>query len=272
MKIAYLILAHKNPNQLKRLASFLDTDDIYIHLDAKSDIKNFNDNVGVFIENRVDIQWGTFSMVEATLNLIKEAKLKKDYDYYVLLSGDDYFIKSINDFELKLESGNNYIDIIDIEENWKSAKIRYEIKHTDIINNSILRKVSFIIKMIFKRRKMINEMKAYAGSQWWCLNKQAIEYVIDVVENDKSIIEFFKTTLIPDELFFQTILMNSNLKNTIVNNNLRYIVFEKGNVHPNIFTKDNLEELLNEDDKYIARKFDINKDSKIFDLLDSRVR
>ena len=42
MKIAYIMLAHNNPSQIKRLvASIKETGDVYIHIDKKSDIRQF---------------------------------------------------------------------------------------------------------------------------------------------------------------------------------------------------------------------------------------
>ena len=43
MRLAHLILAHNNPLQLERLVKRLDHPDadIYIHLDAKTDIKEY---------------------------------------------------------------------------------------------------------------------------------------------------------------------------------------------------------------------------------------
>lgn len=44
MKIAYLILAHSDPNQLKRLVCALSVENkvsFFIHIDARQDIKCF---------------------------------------------------------------------------------------------------------------------------------------------------------------------------------------------------------------------------------------
>ena len=67
MKIAYLILAHKNPRHLQRLINALQYDNtaFFIHVDAKvnnlDEFKLFKsfDNV-YFIKRRVDVQWGAF--------------------------------------------------------------------------------------------------------------------------------------------------------------------------------------------------------------------
>ena len=79
---------HKNAEQINQLIQALSHPDIdlYIHVDRKSriiqQINIFKSNVIILPdEERVDVRWGTFSQVEATLNLLKHS-YKKKYDYY----------------------------------------------------------------------------------------------------------------------------------------------------------------------------------------------
>lgn len=63
MKIAYIIGAHSDPNNLRRLVLSLGRQDFYIHVDLKSDIEPFQkglENVKNvhFIKNRVKVYWG----------------------------------------------------------------------------------------------------------------------------------------------------------------------------------------------------------------------
>jgi hypothetical protein len=44
------------------------------------------------------------------------------------------------------------------------------------------------------------------GSQWWSLPMPVLKSMIDFYRSNSAIDEFFSTTLIPDEMFFQTIL------------------------------------------------------------------
>src|SRR5882762_2525786 len=108
MKIAYLILGHNTPNHLGRLVRALDSPNakIFIHIDRKSDISPFREkltqNSVAFLEDRVNVHWGDFSDVEATIRLMKEAlNCSPESDYLALLSGSDYPLRSqqyIEDF------------------------------------------------------------------------------------------------------------------------------------------------------------------------------
>ena len=106
VRIAYLILAHKNPEAINKMISALDYPgvDFYLHIDKKSniisDIKT-NSNI-FFTSNRIDTKWGHISLVESMLELMRSVKeSKRGYDYVWLISGQDYPIKSneyIQDF------------------------------------------------------------------------------------------------------------------------------------------------------------------------------
>ena len=65
----------------------------------------------------------------------------------------------------------------------------------------------------------------------------------------------------------QTILLNSQFKNSVINNNVRLIDFDRGkNSSPYTFKKDDYDELVNSNFLF-ARKFDENVDKKVVDLI-----
>src|SRR5690606_10339423 len=82
---------------------------ILIHVDKKSDINQFkkelNNKSIIYISDRVDVRWGSFTQIEATLNLLNEAK-KYDFKYFSLLSGDDICVKPISQIEEFLSKSN----------------------------------------------------------------------------------------------------------------------------------------------------------------------
>ena len=272
MRIAYLILAHKNPEQVKRLLRLLDGD-VYIHIDSKSNSKDFyiNNPQINYINNRISITWGGFSMIKATLKLINVARNNCNYDYYILLSGDDYPLKSLDELESFLMKHREYsfIEYDKVEEKWQNLRGRYEkfriFEKTNLVNNAVQK----ILNIFVNKRGMYRNMQSYKGSQWWCLNSESIEYLLKYINDNKSVLRYFKHTNIPDEMFFQIILLNSHLSNKILNDNLRYILLE--GTHAETLTIDNLKDLINAENKFFARKFDIYIDSKILDLLDNRL-
>jgi len=215
MKICYLILAHNNFRHLDRLIDAL-TDDgssFYIHLDkkVKANYSPLADNVKV-IPERIDINWGGFSMVKATLALMRNGVSESpDADYYILLSGVDYPIRSKKFLYDLLEKKKEYIDIAPVPAPYKPIE-RYQhyffdFKRRDarIYNPKLLSEI--LLKSIGVKRNL--PFKIYAGTQWFALTGDCVKYILKTVSQDKRYIDFFKYTLIPDEAFFQTIIGNS---------------------------------------------------------------
>src|SRR3954454_12035046 len=112
MRLTYLIVAHKNPEQLARLVKSLsyDGESFFIHIDKKCNLKAFQEALqtnelsrhigehGCRVEviyNRVSVVCGAYSHVGAIFNSLAEIFSSKErFDYLVLLSGQDYPIKT----------------------------------------------------------------------------------------------------------------------------------------------------------------------------------
>ena len=87
MKHAFLIIAHNNWWQLKKLIECLDSEnhDIYVHIDKKS--KSFDETYfdsvtsksSLRIYHEYNVYWGGFSQVQVELFLLSKAFVKK-YD------------------------------------------------------------------------------------------------------------------------------------------------------------------------------------------------
>ena len=80
---------------------------------------------------------------------------------------------------------------------------------------------------------------------------------------------FFEHVFIPDELFFQTIVTNSPLADTVENDNLRYLDWSREPA-PAVLTRDDLD-AIGASGALFARKFDETVDAEILDLLDARI-
>lgn len=134
-KIAYLILAHENPDALVRLMqSLYSSDGLYmIHIDAKvpklqSDIdqwlkqneKVLEKNKNVFLmKDPFELQWGSSSIVMAQLEGFFQLLDLATWDYVVNLSVYDYPLLSTGALHKKLEAeapGKSYISY------WKDDK------------------------------------------------------------------------------------------------------------------------------------------------------
>ena len=80
-----------------------------------------------------------------------------------------------------------------------------------------------------------------------------MEFLLD----NPKFIKYHKESLIPDEMFFQMILLNNEIIDTIINDNKRFILWNKESSHPISLSSSRLPEI-NMSDKLFARKFEEN--------------
>jgi len=279
MEIAHLILAHNRPGQLERLINSLNYPeaDIYIHLDKKTlkgPFEHLSDRPNVFfLKKRVEIYWGAYNIVEATLNGFKEiVQSGKGYRFINLLSGQDYPLQSqqyIHHF-LSQNQQTAFMNYLKFDPDWAEASARikkYHFNNFNITGKFLLQK---IVNSILPERTIPNELILVGRSQWFTIPLDCVCYIIDYWAKQKKLRNFIKLTWAPDEFIFHTILYNSEFRGKMVNNDLRYIDWSSGKVSPKTLTIDDVGALLSSG-KLFARKFDMDTDEKVLDLIDEEI-
>lgn len=272
-KHAYLILAHNDPKVLELLVRLLDDsrNDIYIHVDKKSDIDVFKNircsNSQLFVSQSVNVNWGGMSMVKAELLLMKMALDNGEYSYYHLLSGVDLPIKSqdyIHDFFHKY-AGKEFIGIACDDSNrndlfektsvyWpfiEYMRAKYKIVRYPL---SIFRRgMAYIQKALGVNRQYGMELRK--GPQWFSLTHNCVRYVLNM---QKEIELKFKYIPCVDEIFLPTIVWNSPFQDNIYDMNdqfhscMRESDWKRGN--PYTWKKEDWD-FLKHSDRLFARKF-----------------
>lgn len=291
-KHAYLILAYKNTYALKKTAKMLDykDNDIYFHIDKKSNIKDFEEyktsikKAGVYFTGRIKVNWAAFSQLEAMLVLFEEALKNGEYSYFHLLSESDMPIKSqryIHDY-LKDKS----VDLIEMSgvskkkglETFSTAQwsqYYYFFTETSLYRKCKAHKFLVRVALIFpqkilgidrwKGEKARNGKEIFPvwGWTWVSLSKKTVEFIIS---KKAYIYHHFKKTHAPDECAIPTLLYNfTNLEN--VRASKRNIIFTG---KPSIITMDDYTRLMNSDD-FFARKFDEKVDKEVIDKIYNKV-
>lgn len=113
------------------------------------------------------------------------------------------------------------------------------------------------------------------GSQWFSITDEAARYV---VKNEKLILKLFSYTRCPDEVFIQTILYNSYLRDTLKTDfhDIEYRILESTETMANMRMMDWPDELETshprtlraQDYELLTRsKFDSREDSEIIDII-----
>lgn len=107
----------------------------------------------------------------------------------------------------------------------------------------------------------------YYGANWFSITDLCARYV---VSQEQYIIELFsRHTRCADELFLQTVLMNSIFQDRVTGDNLRYVDFKRGK--PYVWRELDKDELLSAQGLF-ARKFDDQVDSLIIEDIYAAVK
>jgi hypothetical protein len=277
MRIDYLIRAHTAPEQLARLVQRLDEGDarFYVHVNKLTDDETFEamkqalggrDNV-VWLP-RVACYWGGFSLLEATLVGIEGILASGDPpDYAILLSGQDYPLRPPREIEAFLEArrGRNFLHHFHLPaEGWAGEggglnRVRYPYFER-------IRYKTRLLRLPIPRR-FPPGLEPYGGMALWALTGEALAGVMRFVAERPDVLRFFRRTKMPDELFFQTVMLSTPLAGSVENEFLHYMDWSEGSAHPAILRAADLPKLRSSA-KLFARKFDASVDTEILDLLD----
>ena len=280
-KLAYFILCHRYPEHVKRLINRLCDEDSYfvLHVDKRAapdvyeTLSDFSRTVPrVYLCRRHRCYWGRFGIVQGTISCIQEAvRLDLPFERAFLLSGQDYPIKTvpqIRDF-LSRNEDREYIESFPLEEpnRWSEAVGEY-----NAVNRVFYWTLFFRSRFIHLRwrRQFPFGFRPHGGSQWWCLTRECIVYLDTFIRKHPTYLRYFKTTFIPDEAFFQSILSNSPLRSRIVSDDLRYMDWQHPNpMYPRTLETNDFERLASSPSLF-ARKFD-DRSKELLNIIDKRI-
>lgn len=269
-KIAFILLCHKDPDAIILQAQQLTAagDCIAIHFDARAPKSAFQkirtalaDNANVtFAKRRVKCGWGEWSLVQATLHTVEAAvEAFPRASHFYMVSGDCMAIKSaVYAHRFLDERDVDYIESVDyFESNWIKTGWRDErLIYRHVFNERTQKWLFYTSFDIQKRlgltREVPHDLQMMIGSQWWCLRRRTIEAVLDFCRERKDVIRFFRTTWIPDETFFQTLVRHLVPGNEIEARTLTFLMFTDYGM-PLTFYNDHYDLLLGQDSLF-ARK------------------
>ncbi|MGU3377647.1 beta-1,6-N-acetylglucosaminyltransferase [Chryseobacterium sp. M5A1_1a] len=223
VRIAYFIMVHQRPGAFKTLLEKIYTRDQFylIHIDRKASAETtevIQDYViqypNVYILESMNIVSGGFSMIQAELNSIEFLlNASKKWDYLINLSGEDIPLRSqdiIRQF-LTVNARKNFIFYYDQKFYRPDTLRRIQNHFTELTHR--------ISSLIYKRDFM-KDVTPYIGGKWFIFTRETCSFLI----NNKKVRDFedyYLHTLLPAESFFQTVLMNTDFNDIIVNDDKR---------------------------------------------------
>jgi hypothetical protein len=263
-KIAFILLSHKDPEGIIHQATQLTAagDYMAIHFDARAKRQDYQrirealkDNPNVtFAKKRVKCGWGEWSLVDASLQAIKAAvDAFPRATHFYMVSGDCMAIKSAEFAHDFLEQRD--MDFIECFDFFDSDWIKTGMKEDRLIYRHFLNerkhKRLFYGMLEAQRklgltRKVPEDVQVMIGSQWWCLRRRTIEWILDFTNKRRDVMRFFRTTWIPDETFFQTLVYHLVPEREIERRTLTFLMFTDYGM-PVTFYNDHYDLLLSQD-------------------------
>lgn len=211
----------------------------------------------IFFTNRINVSWGGYSLVQCELLLLKEA-IVHNYEYYHLISGVDLPLKTneeIHDFFNK----NKGKEFISYDKNASDTEIESRIKYYYLLQDKFGRssKLAYIIQACCIRiQKILNvnrikdiKYTLKKGTNWFSITNNLAHYI---VEKENEIYNLFRFGCCVDELFLHTMVYNSNFRDKVAGDSLRYVDWIRGS--PYTFTEEDFDDITSSD-KIFARKF-----------------
>lgn len=263
-KIAFILLTHKDPDgiigQAQRLTATGDY--VSIHFDARAKPADFEkirtalaDNPSVtFAAKRLKCGWGEWSLVAATLEAVKAAvEAFPEATHFYMLSGDCMQTKTAEFAHAFLDATD--VDYIESFDFFASDWIKTGIKEERLIYRHFFneRTQSWLFYRSFELQKALGltravpeDIQMMIGSQWWCLRRHTVEAVLAFCTERPDVMRFFRTTWIPDETFFQTIVRHVVPEKEIRTRTLTFLMFTDYGM-PVTFYNDHYDLLLAQD-------------------------
>lgn len=279
-KHAYLIIAHNEEEILKYLLKSIDDyrNDIYINIDKKShelheaELKKCIRKSNIYFLHE-DVRWGDESQVHCEMLLMKTANRMFSYEYYHILSGVDCIIKSqdyiYNFFEkhkgkefIHFDSSNvTNTEVINRVKYYHFFSKKFKSSKNKYVNYFFVKLDKFVVTLqrITNCTRKIGFNKIQKGCNWCSITNELVVYLLS---QEQNINDMVKNSKCADELFIQTVVINSKFKNKIFgkgfNNDyhdcLRKIIWDVNNIKsPKLLDMSDYDTLLNCDDIF-ARK------------------
>lgn len=192
----------------------------------------------------------------------------------ILLTGQDYPLKSNERImsQLKRSRGACFLHAFPmmdpVASEWPPTEIqRYRDWHLWLNRRHVRLRLN---------RRIPGGRAPFGGSAYWGLPRDAILYIWRSIEREPRFVRFFRRVYDPDEVFFQTILMNSPLRERVTSLagphclGLHYIDWSGADEQPKTLALSDIP-ALRSTRALFARKFDAGASEGILGALDKQV-
>ena len=297
MPLAYHILAHKGPEQVARLIRVLQhPDDTFVlHLDRRAPRALHElgrrlaaQHGNVQVQPARAVIWGGPAISELQIEGMDLAlKQPRPWEHFINLTGQDFPLgpRHARLARLRERPQASYLSWFKpLETNhWSNARERLDHWHFHApflawllglpgAGRRLRAALGWSNRLPYLpgwKRRWPAELAYHGGSNYAVLSRAACRHLGEAPEA-RRLRRWLRGAAHADEIVFQSILLNSPLAPTVINDDLREIDFPRNSPHPRVFTAADWPRL-SASRKLFARKFDPAVDSEILDRLEARV-
>lgn len=282
---ALLITAYKNTEQLiKLIESASKNFRVFLHIDKKSNIdieEVRRRSPSTQVINEFHITWGGYNHLAAIIALIKMALQDEKITYIHVISGQDMLVRNYAEFDKAFSKTDRiYMDCRKIDE--AGAHIQKRLKYVipsanwdrEKISVLLINKGTYLLQRLFhiERKKLGSFERIYKGLVWVSMPTTAAQYTVTYADKNPKFMDDLMHTTIPEEFFFQTILMNSAFRENIVCDSLRYMDWNRRNGScPAVLDESDFNKI-KERGKYFARKIDPGISGGLINMIEDSIK
>ena len=172
----------------------------------------------VFTKNRINVRWGSFSIIQAELELLYTIGMyavdhQFSFDYFLILDGSVYPLAPLHTIELEIASWPKQSNVVFMNNQTRFGMDRPTCVLDDDGESCQRTHARCITDDCLKYSLTPNNGAIYKGTQWVVLSREFVNYLLTNPDLFLDWVKFFLNAWVPDELFFQSVLLNSPMKN-----------------------------------------------------------
>jgi hypothetical protein len=214
--VAIGVLAHEQPDQVRKLIEALADDGIVIvlHVDARcpvpvAEFVPEGSNV-VLVEKRVKVWWGHVSVVDAAIEVMRTAT-QLEADAFSLISGACWPTRAPEAIVERLcaegaEAPAGHIGAAPIRPGWWSRLDRFHLSRPA---PKLVKMGAVWVGIRLPRRRRSRLPAPYGMNFWLDLRGDVLAWVVAELDRDPGYRRAYRLTHLADEIFFNTLLMHS---------------------------------------------------------------
>jgi hypothetical protein len=286
--VVYVVISHRNPDQVVRLVRVLregPSSRVLVRHDARGErLERMQIEAagGEPLEDRIKMRWGGWSQLKLLLACLREAAERHDPDWTLILSGQDYPLRPLADIEADLDASAadaRLGSVRQVETRRPAAGddeffLRCRYRHyarPRVFPSSLPRSIRPLAyarelpPLIGVRRTVPAPLTFFASADWLTLGRAGIRAVLAASEH-RRLMRHFRRVAVPSESFFASVLL-ADPSLIVDRDDRRFASFAHGAAHPDTLTSKDYDRLLASGADF-ARKFDVRAEPHVLDMLD----